>query len=45
MRVFFHKHYAASTPAPLALLIETAIRAMGVAAVFRRRLAMRGAAA
>jgi N-acetylglucosaminyl-diphospho-decaprenol L-rhamnosyltransferase len=45
MRVFFRKHYAASTPGPLAFLIETAIRAMGTAAVVRRRMALRGAAA
>lgn len=43
MRVFFRKHYAASTPAPMAFLIETAIGAMGTAAVLRRRLDLRGA--
>jgi N-acetylglucosaminyl-diphospho-decaprenol L-rhamnosyltransferase len=40
MLVFFRKHYAKTTPAPWALAIETTIRAIGVMAVLRRRLAV-----
>ena len=45
MRIFFRKHYASKTPAPLALAIETAIRALGAVSVARRWLELRGAAA
>ena len=40
MLVFFRKHYAKTTPAPLALAIEATIRAIGLMAVLRRRVAV-----